>query len=61
MSEDAINGHECKFVPMCSPCGRPMNAAGEPPVCHGCGDCYEGDPMCLECGAEPLDTEAKVC
>lgn len=47
--------HEHEFVPWCGACGRPMDRTGQPPVCHGCGDCYDAPKECEICGLEEKD------
>ncbi len=52
---DKCNGCEHEFVPWCMACGTPMDTTGEPPVCHGCGNCYEAPRICEICGLDEAD------
>ena len=41
---------EHEFVAVCEACGQPMDDTGSPPVCYGCGGCYEAPRECAICG-----------
>ncbi len=50
-----IDSNRCvmhEYAPMCQACGQPMDTTGEPPVCHGCGDCYDAPKQCIYCGED---------
>ena len=41
---------EHEYLLSCSPCGRVMDTAGDPPVCRSCGESHAGTPTCYMCG-----------